>query len=119
MEAKTIEKKKYICKRLRRGALPKQVIEEVMEKYGIAYDTSYQLVYGCNKDIKDNLKDLAEDAANYLLNNLQSLAEQALEDGDKKSALKAYELLAKVTKVGSEDGKTTVDINFGFEFDRK
>lgn len=113
---KTIERKKFINKHLRRGKLPAQVIELVMEEYDLAYDTSYQLVYAVNKEIKDSLKDLSDNAAEYLMNNLQSLAEQSLEDKDRKTAIKAYELLAKITKVGQEENKTTINLNFGFDF---
>lgn len=114
---KTIERKKFINKHLRRGKLPAQVIELVMEEYDLAYDTSYQLVYAVNKEIKDSLKELSDNAAEYLMNNLQSLAEESLEDKDRKTAIKAYELLAKITKVGQEENKTTINLNFGFSFD--
>lgn len=116
-QVKTIERRKYAMKYLRRGKLPKDVIEMVMEEYGIAYDTAYQLVYAVNKEINDNLKELAENAANYLMNNVQSLAAASIEDGDKKTALKSYELLAKICKIGQEDNKTDININFGFDFE--
>ena len=116
-QARTIERRKYAMKYLRRGKLPKDVIEMVMEEYGIAYDTAYQLVYAVNKEINDNLKELAENAANYLMNNVQSLAAASIEDGDKKTALKSYELLAKICKIGQEDNKTDININFGFDFE--
>lgn len=119
---KTIERKKFIAKHLRRGKTPAQVIELVMDEYDLAYDTSYQLVYAVNKEINDSLKELYDNAAEYLLRNLQSLAAEALDDKDRKSALKAYEQLAKICKVGAEDGKMDISINFGFEFtdeDRK
>jgi hypothetical protein len=115
-QAKTREKRKYIIRHLRRGKLPKQVIELVMEEYGIQKDQAAALVYNCNKEIKDSLQDLYDDAADYLTNNLQALAEQAIEAGDRKSALKAYEQLAKICKVGVDDNK--VDLNIHFDFDK-
>ena len=114
-QAKTKERKKYIAKYLRRGKLPAQVIEMVMEEYGLAYDTSFQLVYAVNREIKESLKELYDDAAEYLMRNIQGLADECMEDKDRKTAIKAYELLSKVCKVGQED-KTTVNINFGFDF---
>lgn len=115
-QVKTISRKKFITSHLRRGKMPAQVIELVMEEYGLGYDQSYQLVYGVNKEINDSLKELYDKAAEYLVRNLQSLAAEALEDNDRKSALKAYEQLAKICKVGADDGKQDITINFGFEF---
>lgn len=112
----TIEKRKYIIGQLKKGKLPKEVIELVMEKYNVNRDWAATLVYNCNKEIKESLEDLYDDAAAYLTSNLQALAAQALEKDDRKSALKAYELLAKICKVGSEDGK--IDFNIHFDFDK-
>lgn len=112
----TREKKKFIFQHLRKGKLPKEVIQLVVEEYDVCEERAEQLVYGCTKELKDRLKDLADNAAEYLMNNVQSLAAQALEDGDRKTAIKSYELLAKICKVGQEDPRTTVNINFGFDF---
>ena len=90
-QVKTISRKKFIASQLRRGKVPAQVIELVMEKYGLGKDQSYQLVYNVNKEINDSLKELYDNVADYLVRNLQSLASEALEDKDRKSALKAYE----------------------------
>lgn len=114
---KTKERKKWIVGQLRKGKLPKNLIEEVMEKFDLGYDMAEKLVYDCNKAIRESLQDLYDNAAEYLVNNVQALAEQAIEDKDKKSAIKAYELLAKITKVGQEENKTTINLNFGFSFD--
>ena len=118
-QLKTKEKKKYIAKYLKRGRIPAQVIEMVMDEYGLSYDSAYSLVYQVNKEINDSLKELYDNAAEYLTRNLQGVAEEALDDKDRKSALKAYELLAKICKVGSEDGKMDININFGFDFSDK
>ena len=114
-QVKTISRKKFIASQLRRGKVPAQVIELVMEKYGLGKDQSYQLVYNVNKEINDSLKELYDNVADYLVRNLQSLAAEALEDKDRKSALKAYEQLAKICKVGADDNKIDVQIHFDFD----
>ena len=114
-QVKTISRKKFIASQLRRGKVPAQVIELVMEKYDLGYDQSYQLVYNVNKEIKDSLKELYDKAADYLVRNLQSLAAEALEDKDRKSALKAYEQLAKICEVGADDNKIDFQIHFDFD----
>ena len=114
-QVKTISRKKFIASQLRRGKVPAQVIELVMEKYGLGKDQSYQLVYNVNKEINDSLKELYDNVADYLVRNLQSLAAEALEDKDRKSALKAYEQLAKICKVGADDNKIDFQIHFDVE----
>ena len=114
-QVKTISRKKFIASQLRRGKVPAQVIELVMEKYGLGKDQSYQLVYNVNKEINDSLKELYDNVADYLVRNLQSLAAEALEDKDRKSALKAYEQLATICKVGSDDNKIDFQIHFDFD----
>ena len=114
-QVKTISRKKFIASQLRRGKVPAQVIELVMEKYGLGKDQSYQLVYNVNKEINDSLKELYDNVADYLVRNLQSLAAEALEDKDRKSALKAYEQLAKICKVGADDNKIDFQIHFDFD----
>lgn len=118
-QKKTTEKKKWIIGRLRKGRLPKQLIEEVMEKYDLKVDQAEKLVYDCNKNLKESLKEMYDDAAGYISNNVQAIAEDALDAKDRKAAIEAYKLLAKVLKVGSEDGKQEVTVNFGFSFDDK
>ena len=115
-QVKTISRKKFIASQLRRGKVPAQVIELVMEKYGLGKDQSYQLVYNVNKEINDSLKELYDNVADYLVRNLQSLAAEALEDKDRKSALKAYEQLAKICEVGSDD--TKIDLQIHVDFDK-
>lgn len=114
-QVKTISRKKFIASQLRRGKVPAQVIELVMEKYDLGKDQSYQLVYNVNKEINDSLKELYDNVADYLVRNLQSLAAEALEDKDRKSALKAYEQLAKICKVGADDNKIDFQIHFDFD----
>ena len=114
-QVKTISRKKFIASQLRRGKVPAQVIELVMEKYGLGKDQSYQVVYNVNKEINDSLKELYDNVADYLVRNLQSLAAEALEDKDRKSALKAYEQLAKICKVGADDNKIDFQIHFDFD----
>ena len=102
-QVKTISRKKFIASQLRRGKVPAQVIELVMEKYGLGKDQSYQLVYNVNKEINDSLKELYDNVAD------------SLEDKDRKSALKAYEQLAKICKVGADDNKIDFQIHFDFD----
>ena len=115
-QKKTIDRKKWIIKRLRKGALPRQDIADVMEECGLGEDMAEKLVYDCNKAIRRSLQDMYDNAAEYISNNVQAIAEDALDKDDRRSAIEAYKLLAKVLKVGDSDGKQEITINFGFSF---
>lgn len=117
VEPKTKEIKKYVYKKLRSGAVPKFLIEEVMEKYELGYDMSKKIVYDCNSILNTTVEEMVQDAANYVMKNMQKVVEDALADNDRKNAIKGMELIAKVTKITDDRPNITVNANFGFDFD--
>ena len=115
VEPKTKEIKKYVYKKLRSGAVPKFLIEDVTEKYALGESQARRIVYDCNATLNKTVEEMAGEAADYVIRNLQKIAEDALEDGDRKNAIKSMELLAKITKIADSDNK--VDLNVRFTFD--
>lgn len=113
----TKDMKKYIFKKLRSGAVPKFLIEDVMEKYSLGESQARRVVYDCNATINKTVEEMAGEAADYVIRNLQKIAEDALEDGDRKNAIKSMELLAKITKIAESDGKLDVNVTFDFNTD--
>lgn len=109
--------KKYIFKKLRSGAVPKFLIEEVMEKYALGESQARRIVYDCNATLNTTVEEMANEAASYVMRNLQKLTEDAIGAGDRKSAIKSMELLAKITKITDDRPNITVNANFGFDFD--
>lgn len=117
VEPKTKEIKKYVYKKLRSGAVPKFLIEEVMEKYALGESQARRIVYDCNATLNTTVEEMANEAASYVMRNLQKLTEDAIGAGDRKSAIKSMELLAKITKITDDRPNITVNANFGFDFD--
>ena len=113
----TKDMKKYIFKKLRSGAVPKFLIEEVMEKYALGESQARRIVYDCNATLNTTVEEMANEAASYVMRNLQKLTEDAIGAGDRKSAIKSMELLAKITKITDDRPNITVNANFGFDFD--
>lgn len=109
--------KKYIFKKLRSGAVPKFLIEDVMEKYALGESQARRIVYDCNATLNTTVEEMANEAASYVMRNLQKLTEDAIGAGDRKSAIKSMELLAKITKITDDRPNITVNANFGFDFD--
>ena len=116
-QSATKDMKKYIFKKLRSGAVPKFLIEGVMEKYSIGESQARRIVYDCNATLNTTVEEMANEAASYVMRNLQKLTEDAIEAGDRKSAVKSMELLAKITKITDDRPNITVNANFGFDFD--
>ena len=114
-QSATKDMKKYIFKKLRSGAVPKFLIEEVMEKYDLGESQARRIVYDCNATLNTTVEEMANEAASYVMRNLQKLTEDAIEEGDRKNAIKSMELLAKITKIAEADNK--VDLNVRFTFD--
>ena len=116
-QSATKDMKKYIFKKLRSGAVPKFLIEEVMEKYALGESQARRIVYDCNATLNTTVEEMAGEAASYVMRNLQKLTEDAIGAGDRKSAIKSMELLAKITKITDDRPNITVNANFGFDFD--
>ena len=116
MTKATIERRKFIIDQLKKGKLPKEVIVLTVEKFDVSYSIADKLVYNCNKEIKESLQDFYDEAADYIVSNLQDINQEAREKGDRKNALKALEQLAKIVKVGADDNK--IDFNIHFDFDK-
>lgn len=116
-QSATKDMKKYIFKKLRSGAVPKFLIEEVMEKYALGESQARRIVYDCNATLNTTVEEMANEAASYVMRNLQKLTEDAIGAGDRKSAIKSMELLAKITKITDDRPNITVNANFGFDFD--
>ena len=116
MTKATIERIKFIIDQLKKGKLPKEVIVLTVEKFDVSYSIADKLVYNCNKEIKESLQDFYDEAADYIVSNLQDINQEAREKGDRKNALKALEQLAKIVKVGADDNK--IDFNIHFDFDK-
>lgn len=109
------EMNNYICKRLRQGAVPKMLIDEVCERYGVSQSHSYTVVYECNSAINKSLEEISRDASEYIFRNLQSIIEDSIKNNDRKSALQGLRQLAEIGKL--TENKTEVVVNFGFNYD--
>jgi len=108
------ERSIFVLTKFKKGWLPKDVIEEVIDRYSLAPSTAKNFVYDLHAEYKKSLKDLSDDAASYCLGTLQGIVSDSLEEGDRNSALRAIDQIQKVTKVGGDDNK--VDLNIRFDF---
>ena len=112
-EAEVKERKIFVFNKLKKGWKVKDIVEELIDKYQLSENYANKFAYDCNKMYNESLKDISNDVASYCIGTLQGIISDSLDEKDRTSALKAIDLLQKVTKVGSDDTK---DLNIRFTF---
>ena len=116
-ESEVRERKIFVFNKLKKGWKPRDIIEEIIDKYGLTENYANKFVYNCNKEFNESLKDISDNAANFCIGTLQGIISDSLEEKDRSNALKAIDILQKITKVGSEDTNRDLNIRFTFNSD--
>ena len=111
------ERKIFVFNKLKKGWKVKDIVEELIDKYQLSENYANKFAYSCNKEFNESLKDISDNAANFCIGVLQGIVVDSLEEKDRSNALKAIDLLQKVTKVGSEDTNRDLNIRFTFNSD--
>ena len=114
-EAEVRERKIFVFNKLKKGWKPKEIIEEVIDKYGLTENYASKFVYDLNKMYNESLKDISDNAANFCIGVLQGIVVDSLEEKDRTNALKAIDILQKITKLTDNTQKVDLDIKFDFD----
>ena len=114
-EAEVRERKIFVFNKLKKGWKPRDIIEEVIDKYQLSENYANKFVYECNKEYNLSLKDISNDAASYCIGTLQGIISDSLEEKDRSNALKAIDILQKITKLTDNTQKVDLDIKFDFD----
>ena len=114
-EAEVRERKIFVFNKLKKGWKPKDIIEEVIDKYDLTENYANKFVYNCNKEFNESLKDISDNAASYCIGTLQGIISDSLEEKDRSNALKAIDILQKITKLTDNTQKVDLDIKFDFD----
>ena len=95
------------------------IVAELMSRWGVHNSTASNYVNDCYKFIADSYKEESDTLREVLMHKLESMVEESLASRDRKSALKAYEMLAKIGGVLDDkirlEGETTIKFDFGDE----
>ena len=114
-EAEIRERKIYVFNKLKKGCKPRDIIDEVIDKYQLSENYANKFVYNCNKEFNESLKDISDNAANFCIGTLQGIICDSLEEKDRSNALKAIDILQKITKLTDNTQKVDLDIKFDFD----
>ena len=114
-EAEVRERKIFVFNKLKKGWKPRDIIDEIIDKYQLSENYANKFVYNCNKEFNESLKDISNDAASYCIGTLQGIISDSLEEKDRSNALKAIDILQKITKLTDNTQKVDLDIKFDFD----
>ena len=114
-EAEIRERKIFVFNKLKKGWKPRDIIDEVIDKYQLSENYANKFVYNCNKEFNESLKDISDNAASYCIGTLQGIISDSLDEKDRSNALKAIDLLQKITKLTDNTQKVDLDIKFDFD----
>ena len=109
------ERKIFVFNKLKKGWKPKDIIEEIIDKYQLSENYANKFVYNCNKEFNESLKDISDNAASFCIGTLQGIICDSLEEKDRSNALKAIDILQKITKLTDNTQKVDLDIKFDFD----
>ena len=114
-EAEVRERKIFVFNKLKKGWKVKDIVEELIDKYQLSENYANKFAYECNKEYNLSLKDISDNAANYCIGTLQGIISDSLEEKDRSNALKAIDILQKITKLTDNTQKVDLDIKFDFD----
>ena len=114
-EAEVRERRLFVFNKLKKGWKVKDIVEELIDEYKLSENYANKFAYECNKEYNLSLKDISNDAANYCIGTLQGIISDSLEEKDRSNALKAIDILQKITKLTDNTQKVDLDIKFDFD----
>ena len=114
-EAEVRERRLFVFNKLKKGWKVKDIVEELIDKYQLSENYANKFAYNCNKEFNESLKDISDNAASYCIGTLQGIISDSLDEKDRSNALKAIDLLQKITKLTDNTQKVDLDIKFDFD----
>lgn len=114
-EAEVRERKIYVFNKLKKGWKVKDIVEELIDEYNLSENYANKFAYSCNKEYNESLKEISDNAASYCIGTLQGIISDSLDEKDRSNALKAIDILQKITKLTDNTQKVDLDIKFDFD----
>ena len=110
-------RRRVIMEMLGKGMTKMSISKELGVRWDISESTAYNYIKDAFKYIAENYKEDYDKLKDILMHKLESLAEEASQARDRKSALRAYEQISKlaglyVDKVETKQ-ETEIKFNFG------
>lgn len=112
-------RRQAIMELMGKGKSRTKIVNEISERWDVSKTSAYIYVKDVNQFLTDSYKEESDHLKDIIFHKLECLAEDALEHNDRKSALKAYEDIARMGGLYEEkvklENNTTIKFDFGGE----
>lgn len=109
-------RRRTIMEMLGKGMTKMSISKDLGKRWDISESTAYNYIKDTFKYIAENYKEDYDKLKDILMHKLESLAEEATEARDRKSALRAYEQISKLAGLYTEKVEVQQDTNIHFDF---
>lgn len=109
-------RRRTIMEMIGKGMTRMSIAKELETRWDISNTTAYNYIRDTFKYIAENYKQDYDKLKDILMHKLESLAEDATNARDRKSALKAYDQISKLAGFYTEQVKVEADTNIKFDF---
>ena len=110
-------RRQAIMELMGKGKSRTKIVNEISERWNVSKVSAYIYVKDVNQFLTDSYKEESDHLKDIIFHKLECLAEDALEHNDRKSALKAYEDIARMGGLYEEkvkvENSTTIQFDFG------
>lgn len=109
-------RRRTIMEMIGKGMTRMSIAKELEKRWDISNTTAYNYIRDTFKYIAENYKEDYDKLKDILMHKLESLAEEATEARDRKSALRAYEQISKLAGLYSEKLEVQAQTEIKFDF---
>lgn len=109
-------RRRTIMEMIGRGMTRMSIAKELEVRWDISNTTAYNYIRDTFKYIAENYKADYDKLKDILMHKLESLAEEATQARDRKSALRAYEQISRLAGLYTEKMEVQQDTNISFNF---
>ena len=110
-------RRQAIMELMGKGKSRTKIVNEISERWNVSKVSAYIYVKDVNQFLTDSYKEESDHLKDIIFHKLECLAEDALEHNDRKSALKAYEDIARMAGLYEDkvkvENSTTIQFDFG------
>lgn len=109
-------RRQLIAKWLGQGQSKLTIIQRLMNVWGVSQGCSYEYLNDAKAYIVDVYSGDGQKLAEQMIAKLESIAEDAMANRDRKAALKAYDQISKIQGLYEEKVKVENDVVISFDF---
>lgn len=115
-EGPLLLRRQAVMDMLGKGMSRANTVKEIMARWSVCAATANAYVNDVNQYIAESYKEDSVSLREVIFHKLEALAEDAIANRDRKSALKAYEQMSKLGGLYEDKVKVEADTTITFDF---